>query len=102
MIIEFRFLTYADLNSCSFDAEADSEQILQSGKLLYDTSISNNPNRNNSSSICLAIVDGKIVGRFVLFQSELKVGDKIIPIQTGGGILVSEKYRGYGIGSSLI
>lgn len=104
MNIEFRFLSIADLKDYSFETEMDSENILQSGKDLYCAAVLDNPNSKdkNSNAVCLAIANGKIVGRFMIFQSELKTGDTVIPIQTGGGIFVSEDSRGLGIGSSLI
>lgn len=102
MAVEIRFLTVADLTK--YPEIVDSDHILQSGIDLYYTAIMGNPYRENENSkcACVAIVDGRIVGRFMLFQSKLKVGDDVIPIQTGGGILVSENFRGAGIGSSMI
>ena len=35
-------------------------------------------------------------------NTKLKVGDEIIDIKTGGGLLISNKYRGRGIGSCMI
>ena len=102
MTVETRFLTVADFTN--YSKIEDSNHILQSGIDLYYTALMGNPYREdeNSKGACVAILDGRIVGRFMLFQSKLKVGDEVIPIQTGGGILVSEYYRGEGIGSSMI
>lgn len=103
MEIEYRFLTIADVKQYTFDENVDSERILQSGLDLYKDAIINYPYKHDDDyAMCIAVVDNKIVGRFVLFPTALKVGCDTLPILTGGGILVSEKYRRYGIGTNLI
>ena len=103
MNVEYRFLTLQELENLLSYSEVDSENILNSGLELYKTAIVKHPYRKyNDYIICLAIVEGKIVGRYILFRTKLKVGKQVIDVQTGGGILVSEKYRGLGIGKALI
>ena len=104
MEIGYRFLTIADIKQYTFNEDVDSECILQSGLDLYKESIINYPHKHDDDdyAMCIAVASGKIVGRFVLFPTVLKVGGDSLPILTGGGILVSEKYRGYGIGTNLI
>ena len=103
MHIEYRFLSIAEYKKYNPDFEVDSDHLFESGVKLYGTAILSNPyGQDNDFAVCLAIADGKIVGRFILFRTKLKVGKEIIPIQTGGGILLSEKYRGLGLGTSLI
>lgn len=105
MNIDYLFLTFADLKQGSYGTASDPEQILHSGIALYRSALLENPysnNDDNKHAMCLAIVDGKIVGRFMLFRSILKVGEKTLPIQTSGGLIVSERYRGFGIGTGLI
>ena len=50
----------------------------------------------------LAVVDDLIVGRHMMLNTKLKVGDETIDIKTGGGAIVSTKCRGMGIGSRMI
>ena len=103
MNVEYRFLSISELGNYLSYPDGDSEKILSSGLDLYKTSIVKNPNRsNNDFVVCLAIADNKIVGRFMLFQTKLKVETEVIEVQTGGGILVKENYRGFGIGKTLI
>lgn len=104
MGLEYRFLTISDLKHYSHDLKSDPERILQSGMDLYGNSILDNPysSGDGDKAVCIALQDGKIVGRFILLQSVLNVAGLCVPIQTGGGILVSEQKRGLGIGSSMI
>ena len=102
MHIEKRFISIAELDNLS-NLYSDSECILKSGLDLYRNAIIRYPYRSDEdTAICIVIADGVIVGRYVLFRTKLKVGGYIIPVQTGGGILVSEKFRGIGIGLSLM
>ena len=103
MNIEYSFVPLSKLDYYLVNPEIDSESILTTGLDLYETSIISYPYRdNNNPVVCLAIVDGRIAGRFMLFHTKLKVGSCVLPVQTGGGILVAEKYRGLGIGQNLI
>lgn len=102
MNIEYSFVPLSKLDHYLSRPEIDSENILTTGLELYEKSIRNHPYRdNNNPVVCLAIVDGRIAGRFMLFHTKLKVGDHNIPVQTGGGLLVAERYRGLGIGQKL-
>lgn len=102
MHIEKSFISIAELENLS-NPYSDSECILKSGLDLYRNAIIRYPyGRDEDTAICIVVVDGVIAGRYILFRTKLKLGKHIIPVQTGGGILVNEKYRGIGIGSSLI
>lgn len=102
MHIEKHFISVAELDNI-YNLYLDSERILKSGLDLYREAIIRYPyGSNEDTAICIVVADGVIVGRYVLFRTILKVGKQIIPVQTGGGILVSEKYRGIGIGLSLM
>lgn len=104
METSYRFFTLADLKNNVWDNLKDSDGILRTGLELYKEALLANPYAKDDGeyALCLAIVDGSIVGRHVLFPSLLKVGEVFVPIQTGGGILVDEKCRGKQIGSTLM
>ena len=75
MHIEYRFLSIAEYKKYNPDFEVDSDHLFESGAKLYGTAILSNPyGQDNDFAVCLAIADGKIVGRFILFRTKLKVG----------------------------
>lgn len=104
MEVLYRFYTFADLKSNVLDDLKDDEGILSSGLALYKDALLANPYvmKDNEYAICLAIADGIVVGRHILFPTLLKAGETVLPIQTGGGIIVDEKCRGLRIGTTLI
>ena len=103
MNVEYKFLTISELKTYFIDPYLDPDRIYGTGVELYKNAILSNPNvTDNSYAVCLALVDGKIAGRFMLFRTRLKVSEDVYSIQTGGGILIDEKYRGKGVGHTLI
>ncbi len=103
MNVEYKFLTISELKTYFIDSYLDPDRIYETGVELYKNAILSNPNvTDNSYAVCLALVDGKIAGRFMLFRTRLKVSEDVYSIQTGGGLLVAERYRGLGIGASLM
>lgn len=103
MNVEYKFLTISELKTYFIDSYLDPDRIYGTGVELYKNAILSNPNvTDNSYAVCLALVDGKIAGRFMLFRTRLKVSEDVYSIQTGGGLLVAERYRGLGIGASLM
>jgi GNAT superfamily N-acetyltransferase len=103
MNVECRFFSIPELESNPIYQAMDFENILSTGLDLYKTSILQNPYyQKNNPVVCLAITDERIVGRYMLFYTRLKLGTDVSLVRTGGGIVVSEKYRGQGIGLSLI
>lgn len=62
------------------------------------------PNNDDDSKTALYIMtDGNIpVGRVFQFGAKFKLNDEIIPVQTGGGLYVVDKYRPLGIGADLL
>lgn len=103
MNVEYRFFSIPELESNPIYQAMDFENILSTGLDLYKTSIIQNPYyQKNNPVVCLAITDERIVGRFMLLYTRLRLGADTALVRTGGGIVVSEKYRGLGIGLSLI
>lgn len=104
MEVSYQFYTFADLKSKALDGLKDDKGILSSGLGLYKDALLANPNvlKDDEYAICLAIADGTVVGRHILFPSFLKADEIVLPIQTGGGIIVDEKCRGLRIGTTLI
>ena len=104
MEVSYQFYTFADLKSEVLDGFKDDEGILSSGLGLYKDALLANPYviNDNEYAMCLAITDGTIVGRYMLFPTLLKVDGTIKTIQTGGGIIVDERRRGERIGMTLI
>ncbi|WP_156097612.1 hypothetical protein [Prevotella sp. FD3004] len=103
MKIDFHFLTILDLKNYSFDEKVDPDHVLQTGVELYEKAILRNPYSKNDENIiaCVAMTDGIIIGRYMLFRSLLKCGEGTTSVQTGGSFFVSEKYRGIGVGYTL-
>lgn len=76
---------------------------MSSGLELYRSALLNNPYTDDTSTACvIAVVDNLIIGRHITMNTRLKVGDEIITIKTGGGILISSEFRGMGIGSRMM
>ena len=96
-------ISFNELRQNDFSRYSDAEGILSSGLELYRKALLDNPYSDDTSTACvLAVVDNLIVGRHMMLNTKLKVGDEIIDIKTGGGGLVSSKCRGMGIGSRMI
>ena len=96
-------ISFKELRQNNFSRFSDAEGILSSGLDLYRKALLDNPFSDDTSTACvLAVVDNLIVGRHMMLNTKLKVGDEIIDIKTGGGGLVSSKCRGMGIGSRMI
>lgn len=96
-------ISFNELRQNDFSRFSDAEGILSSGLDLYRKALLDNPFSDDTSTACvLAVVDNLIVGRHMMLNTKLKVGDEIIDIKTGGGGLVSSKCRGLGIGSRMI
>ena len=96
-------ISFKELRQNDFSRFSDAEGILSSGLELYRKALLDNPYTDDTSTACvLAVVDDLIVGRHMMLNTKLKVGDEIIDIKTGGGGLVSSKSRGMGIGSRMI
>lgn len=96
-------ISFNELRQNDFSRFSDAEGILSSGLELYRQALLDNPYTDETSTACvLAVVDNLIVGRHMMLNTKLKVGDRIIDIKTGGGGLVSSKSRGMGIGSRMI
>lgn len=105
MEVTYRFYTFADLKSEVLDCLKDDEGILSSGLSMYKDALLSNPlvkEDDKNYAGCLAIVDGQIAGRTMLFPTRLRVGGGTILIQTGGGLIVSKKFRCNGIGTTII
>ena len=76
---------------------------MTSGLELYREALLNNPYTKETSTACvIAVVDDLIVGRHVMLNTKLKVGDETIDIKTGGGIQISSRFRGLGLGSRMM
>lgn len=96
-------ISFKELRENDFSRFSDAEGILSSGLELYRKALLDNPYSDDVSTACvLAVVDNLIVGRHIMLNTKLKVGDDIIDIKTGGGGIVSSKCRGMGIGSRMI
>ena len=96
-------ISFNELRQNDFSGFSDAEGILSSGLDLYRKALLDNPYSDDTSTACvLAVVDNLIVGRHMMLNTKLKVGDEMIDIKTGGGGLVSSKCRGMGIGSRMI
>ena len=99
----FLKISFDELRQNDFSRFSDDEGILSSGLELYRKAQLDNPHTDGTSTaILLAVVDNLIVGRYFMFNTKLKVGSETIKTKTGGGLLVSSKCRGMGIGSRLI
>ena len=96
-------ISFNELRQNDFSCFSDAEGILSSGLDIYRKALLDNPYSDDTSTACvLAVVNNLIVGRHMMLNTKLKVGDEIIDIKTGGGGLVSSKCRGMGIGSRMI
>lgn len=96
-------ISFDELRQNDFSRFSDAEGILSSGLELYRKAQLDNPYTDDTSTAyVLAVVDDLIVGRHMMLNTKLKVGDEIIDIKTGGGILISSKSRGMGIGSRMM
>ena len=96
-------ISFNELRLNDFSRFSDAEDILSSGLELYRKALLDNPyTKESSTAIVLAVVDDLIVGRHMMLNTKLKVGDETIDIKTGGGAIVSTKCRGMGIGSRMI
>lgn len=103
--MEPRFLkiSFNELRQNDFSCFSDAEGILSSGLELYRKAQLDNPYTDETSTaILLAVVDNLIVGRYMMINTRLRVGSETIKTKTGGGLLVSTKCRGMGLGSRLI
>ena len=96
-------ISFNELRQNDFSHFSDAEGILSSGLELYLKALLANPySKESSTAIVLAVVDDLIVGRHMVMNTKLKVGDEIIDIKTGGGILISSEFQGMGIGSRMM
>lgn len=96
-------ISFNELRQNIFPGFSDSEGILSTGLELYRKALLDNPYTDDTSTaLVLAVVDDLIVGRHMMLNTKLKVGDEIIDIKTGGGILISSKFRGMGLGSRMM
>lgn len=96
-------ISFDELRQNDFSRFSDAEGILSSGLELYRKAQLDNPYTDGASTACvLAVVDNLIVGRHMEMNTKLKVGAEIVDIKTGGGLLISKKFRGRGIGSCMI
>lgn len=96
-------ISFNDLRQNDFSRFSDDEGILSSGLDLYRKALLNNPYTDEISTACvLAVVDNLIVGRHMMLNTKLKVGTETLDIKTGGGILISSKFQGMGIGSRMM
>lgn len=96
-------ISFDELRRNDFSRFSDAEGILSSGLELYRKAQLDNPYTDETSTVCvLAVVDNLIVGRHMLLNTKLKVGANSVDIKTGGGILISSKFQGMGIGSRMM
>lgn len=96
-------ISFNELRQNDFSRFSDAEGILSSGLELYRKAQLDNPYTDGASTACvLAVVDNLIVGRHMEVNTKLKAGAEVIDIKTGGGLLISNKFRGKGIGTCMI
>ena len=96
-------ISFRELRQNDFSRFSDADGILSSGLELFRKTFLDNPySKDTSTAIVLAVVDDLIVGRHMMLNTKLKVGNDTIDIKTGGGGIVSSKCRGMGIGSRMI
>lgn len=96
-------ISFDELRQNDFSRFSDAEGILSSGLELYRKAQLDNPYTDETSTACvLAVVDNLIVGRHMLLNTKLKAGANSVDIKTGGGILISSKFQGMGIGSHMM
>lgn len=62
-----------------------------------------NPHAGNDDDTFMYLVeaDGVPVGRTMLFDTRLKIGDEIVPLFSGSGLEVAEDFRKYGFGGEI-
>ena len=96
-------ISFSELRQNDFSRFSDTEGILSLGLELYRKAQLDNPYTDDTSTaIVLAAVDDLIVGRHMVMNSILKVGEDTVNIKTGGGILISGDFQGMGVGSRMM
>lgn len=96
-------ISFDELRQKDFSSFSDDMAVLASGLELYHKALLDNPYTDNTSTACvLAVVNNLIVGRHMTMNTKLKVANEIIDIKTGGGILITSKFQGMGIGSRMM
>lgn len=97
-------ITNEQLREGLFQLEKDNYGI--ASYLLTDCRVKasrDNPfNDKVKCSMFFSVVNGVIGGRFQLFGTRIKVGDKIIECGTGSSLEVAEPYRKLGIGVDIM
>ncbi len=70
---------------------------------LRDTMLACPNNEDDTKTALYIVTDDNIpVGRVLQFGTKLKIGNEVIPIQTGGSLFVIDSYRPKGIGADML
>lgn len=103
--VTLKRITYGELRENKYDLNGDNYNII-SDYFIDSTrsALLENPNYDNDSKSVLNVVyyNEEIVGRHMLMPTKIKVGDKIVLAQTGGGHEIYENFQGEGLGTIVV
>ena len=103
--VTLKRIKYGELRGEKYDFVGDKYNII-SGYFIDSTRIAllANPNYDNDAKSVLNVIcyNEEIVGRHMLMPTKIKIGDKIVLAQTGGGHEICEKYQGNGLGTMIV
>ena len=103
--VTLKRIKYGELRGEKYDFIGDKYNII-SGYFIDSTrrALLANPNYDNDTKSVLNVIcyNEEIVGRHMLMPTKIKIGDKIVLAQTGGGHEICEKYQGNGLGTMIV
>ena len=98
-------ISYDELKNRSYDTHGDNYGIV-SDYFIEETrkALLSNPNYDNDSHSVLNVVlyDGEIVGRHMLMPTKIKIGERTVLAQTGGGHEINDNFQGKGFGTLVV
>lgn len=97
-----RIITYGDLRK-GLEFDKDKYGIASYEYESRRKTFLSNPNLGNDDDTFMYLIeaDGIPVGRTMLFDTRLKVGNEIVPLYSGSGLEVEKSFRRYGIGAEI-
>lgn len=100
-----RRITYRELKDKTYDTHGDDYGVI-SDYFNNNTkkALLSNPNYDNDTKTVLNVVIYKdeIVGRHMLMPTQIKIGDRTVKAQTGGGHEINDRFQGKGFGTLVV
>lgn len=102
-MVELRKISYGQLQNGDWQVGEDAYNLASFVDANIKQTFLDNPNNDdpNKTAVLLAVEDGVVVGRHLLYPTSIKIDGKEVKAQSSGSTEVHSSQRGKGIGSMI-